>query len=90
MLEWSKANRFLGFRLNGKKVDNDFYIATNMDLYDLTITLPPLTGSKKWYRIADTSFESPEDILESGKEELLNEQKRYVLISGSSVILISK
>ncbi len=90
MLEWSKANRFLGFRLNGQKVDNDFYIATNMDLYDLTITLPPLTGSKKWYRIADTSFESPEDILESGKEELLNEQKRYVLISGSSVILISK
>jgi hypothetical protein len=32
----------------------------------------------------------PEDILESGKEELLNEQKRYVLIAGSSVILISK
>ena len=90
LLEWNNTNRFLAFRLNGQKIDSDFYIATNMDLYDLTITLPPLTGSKKWYRIADTSFESPEDILESGKEELLNEQKRYVLISGSSVILLSK
>ena len=28
-----------------------------------TITLPPLTGSKKWYRIADTSFESPEEVI---------------------------
>lgn len=87
---WDKAGRFLAFRLSGLAVDNDFYIATNMDIYDLTITLPASAGNKKWYRVADTSFESPEDILESGKEELLQEQRRYVLVSGASVILMSK
>ena len=33
---------------------------------------------------------SPEDITESGMEELLREQRRYVLVSGSSIILMSK
>ena len=88
--EWSKVNRFLGFKMSGLDIDNDFYIATNMDIYDLTITLPSISGNKKWYRVADTSFESPDDILENGKEELLMEQRRYVLLSGASVILISK
>ena len=90
MLDWSKTGRFLGFELTGQKQDNDFYIATNMDVYDLTITLPSLTGDKKWYRVADTSFDSPDDILENGNEENLNEQKRYVLVSGASVIFMSK
>ena len=60
------------------------------DIYDLTITLPALSEGKKWYRVADTSFSSPEDITESGMEELLREQRRYVLVSGSSIILMSK
>ena len=88
--DWAKMNRFLAFKLDGLEVDNDFYIATNLDQYDLTLTLPALSGNKKWYRVADTSFESPEDILDKGKEELLTEQRRYVLISGASIILMSK
>ena len=87
---WDKTGRFLAFKLNGMDYDNDFYIASNMDLYDLTITLPALTSGKKWYRVADTSFNTPEDILENEKEELLAEQRRYVLIAGSSIILMSK
>ena len=81
---------FLGFRLDGLGNDNDFYVATNIDLYDLTITLPSLTDNKKWYRVVDTSFDSPDDILEIGKEEVLSEQRRYVLFSGASVVLMSK
>lgn len=89
--DWNKMNRFLGFKLNGSLInDNDFYIATNIDRYDLTITLPALSGNKKWYRVADSSFESPIDILESGKEEFLEEQRRYVLIADSTVVLIGK
>lgn len=89
--DWNKMKRFLGFRLNGSLIgDNDFYVATNMDLYDLTLTLPALSGNKKWYRVVDTSFESPLDILESGKEEFLEEQRRYVLISNATVVLIGK
>lgn len=87
--DWSKMKRFLSFKLTG--TDNrDYYIATNTDIYDLTITLPALSEGKKWYRVADTSFSSPEDITESGMEELLREQRRYVLVSGSSIILLSK
>lgn len=88
--DWSKTGRFLAYKLDGQNQDNDFYVATNLDLYDMTITLPALTGEKKWYRVADTSFDSPEDILESGQEELLPAQRRYVLVSGSSVVLMSK
>lgn len=88
--DWSKMNRFLAFKLNGGSFDNDFYIATNLDIYDLTITLPALSGNKKWYRVADTAFESPEDIVDFRKEELLSEQRRYVLVSGCSIILMSK
>lgn len=88
--DWNKMKRFLGFKLSGQNNDNDFYIATNMDLYDLTINLPALPADKKWYRVADTSFDSPEDFADAGKEELLREQKRYVLISGSTIILMSK
>ena len=88
--DWAKMNHFLAFKLDGLEVDNDFYVATNLDQYDLTITLPTLPGNKKWYRVADTSFESPDDILDKGNEELLTEQRRYVLISGATIILMSK
>ena len=80
-------DRFLIYKLSGEK---DFYIAANMDIYDLTITLPTLSDGKNWYRVADSSFESPEDFCFEGSEELLRDQKRYVLISGSSVILVGK
>ena len=88
--DWNKTNRFLAFKLNGQDKDNDFYVATNMDIYDLTITLPTLPAGKKWYLVADTGFNSPEDIVDSGKEELLREQRRYVLISNSTIVLMSK
>lgn len=88
--DWGKCKRFLGFKLNGGESESDFYIATNMDIYDVTLQLPALSGNKKWYRVCDTSFDSPDDMLEPGKEELLQEQRRYVLISGSSIILIGK
>lgn len=88
--DWSKTGRFLAYKLDGQNQDNDFYVASNLDLYDMTITLPTLAVNKKWYRVVDTSFESPEDILENGKEEALAEQRRYVLVSGACVILMSK
>ncbi|MCF0242958.1 MAG: glycogen debranching protein GlgX [Treponema sp.] len=86
--DWNKMNRFLSYKLSDE--EKDFYIATNMDIYDLTISLPTLPAEKNWYRVADTSFESPADFCEDGKEELLMDQKRYVLVSGSSTILVGK
>lgn len=88
--DWNKQKRFLGFKLNGTELnDDDFYIATNTDIYDLTITLPAPPAGSKWYVIADTALPSPEDILSPEKAELLRDQRRYVLISGATVILQS-
>lgn len=87
--DWKEQKRFLGFKLSGNN-DNEFYIATNTDIYDLTITLPALPEGRKWHLVADTGLNSPDDIFDSGKEELLREQRRYVLISGASVILMGK
>ena len=94
--DWSKQKRFLAFKLNGSSAcspetqENDFYIATNTDIYDLTITLPALSDGRQWHLVADTSLSSPEDIAEPGNEELLREQRRYVLLSGATVVLIGK
>ncbi len=89
--DWSKQKRFLAFKLNGSGAgDNDFYVATNTDIYDLTITLPALADGRKWHLVADTSLPGIEDIFEPGKEELLREQRRYVLLSGATVVLIGK
>jgi glycogen operon protein len=94
--DWSKQKRFLAFKLNGSSActpdspENDFYIATNTDIYDLTITLPALSDGRQWHLVADTSLASPEDIAEPGNEELLREQRRYVLLSGATVMLIGK
>ena len=73
--------------------DNDFYIASNMDIYDLTISLPSLPEGKKWYLVEDTSIENDESRAENPMElkyEKLYEQRRYVLLANSTIILMSK
>ena len=94
--DWAKLDRFLAFRLGGgiteqnSKLDNDFYVAFNTDIHDGTVTVPPPSAGKKWYRVLDTSIENEECILPEGKEELLRNQEKYVILSGSAVVLISK
>ncbi|MDE7383599.1 MAG: glycogen debranching protein GlgX [Treponemataceae bacterium] len=95
--DWNAAKRFIAFKLDGTKcldcsgnVDNDFYIAGNTDIYDVTITLPSATNGKKWHFVADTSIEGDECIVEHGNEQPLQEQKFYILPAGSFVILMGK
>ena len=95
--DWSALGRFLAFRLVGScaplengQPDNDFYVAANMDIYDMTISLPNPPRGKSWHMVVDTSVAGELCIAESGKEELLAEQKRYVIPSGSFIILMSK
>ena len=95
--DWSNPSRFLAFMLDGSmcmnddgKYDSDFYVAGNTDIYDVTITLPSPHKGKKWYLAADTSIEGNDCIAESGKEECIAEQKRYILPAGSFVVLMSK
>lgn len=93
--DWKKMNRYLGFRLGGKaaglpKDDNDFFIAMNMDIHDLTITVPKPSSGRKWYRTIDTSIHNRTAILLGGEEETLNSQEHYVLVANSILVLISK
>lgn len=98
--DWNKMSRFLSFRLGGKaegldSEDNDFYIAYNMDIHDLTVTLPhPSYETEKklrrWYRLIDTSMEHLNCALEDGAAEELTSQEHYVVLAKSIVVLIAK
>jgi len=92
--DWKKSNRYLGFRLGGKalglsKEDNDFFIAMNMDIHDMTFTIPQPSAGRKWYRAIDTSIDNKNSIL-IGDEEELNSQEHYVVLANSILVLISK
>jgi len=62
---WEPSSRFLAFTLKDHQNGHDLYIAFNSHFESLTIHLPPSPQFKKWYRIIDTSLESPEDFLEN-------------------------
>lgn len=94
--DWGRMKHFLAFALQGAAAvredgtrDNDFYVAANTDIYDLTVTLPSPPSGKKWFRVADTSIAGNDCIAAVGAEELLKEQRRYVLPAASIVILMS-
>ena len=95
LTDWTKASRFLAFRLGGGagneklEEDSDFYIAFNTDIHDKTITIPPATVGRKWYRVVDTSIEDDTCALTAGNEEILNNQEKYVIVSNSAIVLMS-
>ena len=95
--DWSKLNRFLACELFGSRYktkdgtqDVNFYIGMNTDLHDTAVILPTLENGKVWARVLDTSFPGVEDIVEEGKEEVLDAQRRYIIPANSIVVLASK
>jgi isoamylase len=50
----------------------------------------PLTESKRWYRIVDTSLPDGEDFLEAGKEVQLDPQDHYLANGRTTVLLLSR
>jgi hypothetical protein len=95
--DWHKLNRFLAFSLSGAGMrrrdgspENDFYIAVNTDVRDLTIILPALTAEKRWTLAVDTSISGTDSALPAGSEEPLSSQTRYVLEANAAVILMSR
>ena len=95
--DWPKLDQFIAYMLIGCHASSmkdceacDFYLMFNSSLRDITATLRPALEGKKWYRVVDTSYDSPGDILEGGKEELLLNQAKYVILSRTSVVLIAR
>lgn len=97
MADWTKMDQFLAYNLIGSQAsilsdcdDNDFYLMFNASSQDITATVCAPPAGKAWFRAIDTSRSSPEDILESGNEQLLENQEKYVILARSSVVLISR
>lgn len=86
--DWNKLNRFLAFQLFGEECS--IYVAFNTDIYDVTLNLPSPPEGTSWFRVADTSIMSSDDIREAGNEESLSRQTHYVLVAESAVLLVSK
>jgi len=70
-----------------KERDNDIYVVLNSFIKDLQFEIPKLPNGKKWYRVVDTSQESPKDFL---LEPSIIQDKHYTVHSRSSIVLISK
>lgn len=93
--EWEKMSRYLAFRLGGRaqglqKEDNDFFVAMNMDIHDITITIPKPSAGSKWFRLVDTSIENRTSALLIGQAEEIPSQQHYVVLANSILVLISK
>lgn len=95
--DWLKIDKRLAYRLDGSKADtfadrddNDFYIMFNAGKEECLFTIAEAPSGKKWFRVADTSLESPEDIVNPGLEQAIPSQKEYLVRDRSTVILMSK
>lgn len=94
--DWSLPSRSLAFMLCGRHGSavggpaHFIYCAFNMYYEPLEFTLPVLPKGLVWYRVADTSLPSPQDIVEPGQEVLLGNIKTLAIESRTCVILLGK
>lgn len=89
--DWSYSSHTLALMISGDYYtsnetarDNDIYIALNQYDKPLEFEIPQFK-ERRWLRVIDTSFESPNDFL----EELLPVNKSYYVKEKSTVVLIS-
>jgi glycogen operon protein len=95
--DWDTIGPCIAFRMDGSRAevladqdDNDFFIMFNGGERgaDFVVASPP--EGKRWMRVVDTSLPSPQDILEPGAEEPLEQAETCHAGDRSIVILISK
>jgi isoamylase len=94
---WDKLGYPLALLINGRHAEvtrdrdnNDFYIMFNASLDHVVFSIPAANDRRQWFRVVDTTFLSPHDILSEGSEEPLALPNKYRVKSRSVVILISK
>ena len=52
--------------------------------------LPPLTGGRRWHRVADTALPPGQDFADEGGEVLITTASGYLATDRSVVILIAR
>jgi glycogen operon protein len=96
--DWSDASRTLAFMLCGEHArvqpghgpDDYVYVAMNMHWMTHVFELPRLPRGRHWRLFADTSRESPDDIVEPGHETRLDKPTTYEAGPRSVVILVGR
>lgn len=79
--DWSQESRFVAYTL---KDINPIYVAFNAHFQPARIELPSCSQGKRWFRIIDTSLNSPQDFNEDPQSAPL--QMSYTLPAYSSLV----
>ena len=66
------------------------FIILNADAGLQYIQIPPPQAGLKWHRVIDTSLESGQDFLDSGREIALDPPDHYLVNPRSTVVLLGK
>lgn len=93
--DWSDESRYLAMQVTIQNYQNeykqtDLYCAFNSYWKPVKFNLPQFKDNRNWYQKVDTTLSSPDDILESGREPVLENQNSYYVGPRSIVILLGR
>nr|VFK50147.1 MAG: glycogen operon protein [Candidatus Kentron sp. TUN]VFK51179.1 MAG: glycogen operon protein [Candidatus Kentron sp. TUN] len=90
--DWSYESRTLAKCLRAITPDGEtesIYLVASAYTEPLSFELPSIKD-RVWYRAVDTSLDTPRDIMNTGEEERLDDQRYYLVEPRSVVALIGK
>lgn len=87
--DWCYDSHSLAFSLRHPQRKEHLHIILNAYWQSLTFELPPLGNGESWYRIVDTSLNSPQDFCSLERAPKIQDS-HYCVSSRSSVILMAK
>jgi isoamylase len=90
--DWSWESRSLAMHVHGSPDGDDeehVYVIAHAHWEKADFALPRLAGYR-WFRVIDTSLESPRDIVDPGEETALADQRKYTAGPRSTVVLLGK
>ncbi|MBM4311167.1 MAG: glycogen debranching protein GlgX [Deltaproteobacteria bacterium] len=90
--QWNSPKlRTLCYQLHAAEGPEDclLFVILNADPKPVSVLLPPCACGR-WHRVVDTSRHHPEDFLDPGTEQPLNDLERYRAEARSVVVLLGK
>jgi isoamylase len=87
--DWGDASHSLAFTLHDYPEDQDLHVIVNAYWEPLEFELPALAAGGAWYRVVDTSLNSPADIAEEGDERPVRSAV-YRAAPRSVVVLVAR
>jgi glycogen operon protein len=87
--------RTIAYQLDGSEEPSEvgdyrLFFILNADYRMQSVSLPPLDGKKRWYRVIDTSLPAGEDFADSGKEVRIDPADHYLANPRTTVVLIGR